>query len=76
MMHCMRSPPFNGLSRTHVFLSLSQTHYPFPDSVPKLLAAYSYTLSHPGIPCIFWLHLYGKQNAAGVTNGVCVCVSP
>ncbi|KAK3265652.1 Alpha-amylase A type-1/2, partial [Cymbomonas tetramitiformis] len=44
-------------------------HYPFPDSIPKLLAAYSYILTHPGIPCVFWLHLYGKTNAAGILNG-------
>jgi len=46
-----------------------QAHYPFPDSVPKLLAAYAYILTHPGIPCVFWLHLYGKKNADGITNG-------
>eukprot|EP00873_Tetraselmis_striata_P017674 jgi/Tetstr1/437938/TSEL_026568.t1 len=49
--------------------SAPQTHYPFPDSIAKLLAAYTYTLSHPGMPCVFWPHLYGKKNAAGITNG-------
>lgn len=46
-----------------------QAHYPFPDSVPKLLAAYCYILSHPGMPCVFWQHVYGKKNGAGLTNG-------
>mmetsp|Transcript_20535 Transcript_20535/g.53721 ORF Transcript_20535/g.53721 Transcript_20535/m.53721 type:complete len:592 (+) Transcript_20535:187-1962(+) len=46
-----------------------QAHYPFPDSIPKLLAAHCYMLSHPGIPCVFWQHVYGKKNAAGLTNG-------
>jgi hypothetical protein len=37
--------------------------------VPKLLAAYCYILSHPGMPCVFWQHVYGKKNGAGLTNG-------
>ncbi|KAG1661755.1 hypothetical protein FOA52_004814 [Chlamydomonas sp. UWO 241] len=46
-----------------------QAHYPFPDSLPKLLAAHAYMLSHPGIPSVFWMHVYGKRNADGLTNG-------
>merc|ERR1711963_1229837 len=46
-----------------------QAHYPFPDSVPKLLAMHAYILSHPGMPCVFWPHLYGKLNADGIMNG-------
>ena len=46
-----------------------QSHYPFPDSPRKLLAAYAYMLSHPGLPCVFWLHVYGKKNADGIMNG-------
>mmetsp|Transcript_2625 Transcript_2625/g.4408 ORF Transcript_2625/g.4408 Transcript_2625/m.4408 type:complete len:583 (-) Transcript_2625:304-2052(-) len=46
-----------------------QAHYPFPDSVPKLLAAHAFILTHPGIPCVFWLHLFGKRNADGLLNG-------
>jgi alpha-amylase len=48
---------------------LAQAHYPFPDSVPKLLAAHAFILTHPGIPCVFWLHLFGKRNADGILNG-------
>jgi len=46
-----------------------QAHFPFPENSSKLLAVYAYLLSHPGIPVIFWLHLYGKKNASGLTNG-------
>ena len=46
-----------------------QAHYPFPDSLPKLMAVYAYLLSHPGIPCVFWQHVYGKKNGAGIVNG-------
>eukprot|EP00192_Tetraselmis_astigmatica_P003233 CAMPEP_0117666486 /NCGR_PEP_ID=MMETSP0804-20121206/10405_1 /TAXON_ID=1074897 /ORGANISM="Tetraselmis astigmatica, Strain CCMP880" /LENGTH=548 /DNA_ID=CAMNT_0005474041 /DNA_START=481 /DNA_END=2127 /DNA_ORIENTATION=+ len=46
-----------------------QAHYPFPDSIPKLLAMHAYMLSHPGIPCVFWPHVYGKKNAADIWNG-------
>jgi len=46
-----------------------QCHYPFPESIPKLLACYAYILSHPGIPCVFWPHMYGKRNADGILNG-------
>lgn len=46
-----------------------QAHFPFPDSLPKLLAAHAYLLSHPGLPTVFWQHVYGKKNADGITNG-------
>jgi len=34
----------------------SQNHWPFPED--KVLAGYAYILTHPGIPTIFWDHLY------------------
>jgi len=33
----------------------TQKHWPFPSE--KVLIGYAYTLTHPGIPCIFWDHL-------------------
>jgi alpha-amylase len=33
-----------------------QSHWPFPDS--KVMQGYAYILTHPGIPCIFWEHIY------------------
>jgi alpha-amylase len=41
----------------------TQNHWPFPGD--KVLQGYAYILTHPGIPCIFWDHLYtwGHYNA-------------
>ena len=33
-----------------------QSHWPFPDN--KVLQGYAYILTHPGIPCVFWEHVY------------------
>jgi len=33
-----------------------QSHWPFPDS--KVMQGYAYILTHPGIPCVFWEHVY------------------
>jgi hypothetical protein len=32
---------------------------------------HAYLLSHPGIPSVFWPHVYGKVNADGLMNGEC-----
>jgi len=37
----------------------SQNHWPFPGYHVGL--GYGYIFTHPGIPCIFWPHLYGKE---------------
>jgi len=34
----------------------TQAHWPFPGS--KVMQGYAYILTHPGIPCVFWDHLY------------------
>ncbi len=33
-----------------------QNHWPFPSE--KVIQGYAYILTHPGIPCVFWEHLY------------------
>jgi alpha-amylase len=33
-----------------------QSHWPFPDD--KVMQGYAYILTHPGIPCVFWEHVY------------------
>ncbi len=33
-----------------------QAHWPFPATA--VLAGYAYILTHPGIPCIFWAHMF------------------
>lgn len=32
--------------------------YPFPITPKKLIQGYVFLLTHPGLPCIFWNHLY------------------
>src|SRR5262245_10387905 len=42
-----------------------QNHWPFPGV--KILQGYAYTLTHPGIPTVYWVHYFdwgsGNQNA-------------
>jgi len=33
-----------------------QGHWPFPSN--KTMQGYAYILTHPGIPCVFWEHVY------------------
>ncbi|HNV70314.1 MAG TPA: alpha-amylase C-terminal beta-sheet domain-containing protein [Candidatus Ozemobacteraceae bacterium] len=33
-----------------------QNHWPFPGQ--KVMQGYAYILTHPGIPCLFWEHVY------------------
>jgi alpha-amylase len=33
-----------------------QSHWPFPGE--KVMQGYAYILTHPGVPCIFWEHVY------------------
>ncbi len=33
-----------------------QSHWPFPDK--HIMQGYAYILTHPGIPCIFWEHIF------------------
>lgn len=33
-----------------------QAHWPFPKN--EVMQGYAYILTHPGIPCIFWEHVY------------------
>lgn len=33
-----------------------QNHWPFPSD--KVMQGYAYILTHPGIPCVYWVHFY------------------
>jgi alpha-amylase len=33
-----------------------QSHWPFPGE--KVMQGYAYILTHPGVPCVFWEHIY------------------
>ena len=33
-----------------------QSHWPFPNN--EVMQGYAYILTHPGIPCVFWEHVY------------------
>ncbi|NUM33685.1 MAG: alpha-amylase [Candidatus Brocadiae bacterium] len=33
-----------------------QNHWPFPGD--KVMQGYAYILTHPGIPCVYWVHYY------------------
>lgn len=34
----------------------SQQHWPFP--ADKVATGYAYIMTHPGMPCVFWEHLF------------------
>src|SRR5690242_16471542 len=34
----------------------SQNHWPFPSD--KVMQGYAYILTHPGVPCVYWVHFY------------------
>lgn len=36
-----------------------QNHWPFPNNA--LIQGYAYILTHPGIPCVYWLHMYDSE---------------
>ncbi len=33
-----------------------QNHWPFPSD--KVMQGYAYILTHPGVPCVYWVHYY------------------
>jgi len=39
----------------------TQGHWPFP--CDKVATGYAYILTHPGIPCLFWEHLFDNCDA-------------
>ena len=34
----------------------TQRHWPFPEH--RMLVGYAYLFTHPGMPCVFWDHLF------------------
>jgi len=48
-----------------------QNHWPFPGD--KILQGYAYILTHPGIPCVYWVHY--KDWGAANTNAIKALIS-
>jgi alpha-amylase len=43
-----------------------QNHWPFPGD--KVMQGYAYILTHPGIPCVYWVHFYDWGHAAAIKS--------
>ncbi|KFA86753.1 glucan 1,4-alpha-maltotetraohydrolase domain-containing protein [Archangium violaceum] len=43
-----------------------QNHWPFPSD--KVMQGYAYILTHPGIPCVYWVHFYDWGHAAAIKS--------
>jgi hypothetical protein len=41
------------MTAMHPACRSTQQHWPFPDD--KTMVGYAYIMTHPGIPCIFWV---------------------
>jgi alpha-amylase len=48
-----------------------QNHWPFPGD--KILQGYAYILTHPGVPCVYWVHY--KDWGAANTNAIKTLIS-
>lgn len=43
-----------------------QNHWPFPSD--KVMQGYAYILTHPGIPCVYWVHFYDWGHGAAIKS--------
>lgn len=43
-----------------------QNHWPFPSG--GVMQGYAYILTHPGIPCVYWVHFYDWGHAAAIKS--------
>jgi alpha-amylase len=43
-----------------------QNHWPFPSD--KVMQGYAYILTHPGVPCVYWVHFYDWGHAAAIKS--------
>ncbi|HEX8819420.1 MAG TPA: glucan 1,4-alpha-maltotetraohydrolase domain-containing protein [Archangium sp.] len=43
-----------------------QNHWPFPGD--KVMQGYAYILTHPGVPCVYWVHFYDWGHAAAIKS--------
>lgn len=43
-----------------------QNHWPFPSD--KVMQGYAYILTHPGVPCVYWVHFYDWGHAATIKS--------
>ena len=44
----------------------SQNHWPFPSD--KVMQGYAYILTHPGVPCVYWVHFYDWGHKSAITT--------
>lgn len=47
-----------------------QNHWAFPSD--KVMQGYAYILTHPGIPCVYWVHFYDWGHAAAIKSLIAV----
>ncbi|KAG1665826.1 hypothetical protein FOA52_005861, partial [Chlamydomonas sp. UWO 241] len=50
-----------GSTQQHWPFPNTQQHWPFPKG--KVAVGYAYILTHPGVPCLFWDHLFDWGDA-------------
>jgi alpha-amylase len=43
-----------------------QNHWPFPSD--KVMQGYAYILTHPGIPCVYWVHHFDWGHGAAIKS--------
>lgn len=43
-----------------------QNHWAFPSD--KVMQGYAYILTHPGIPCVYWVHFYDWGHGAAIKS--------
>ncbi len=43
-----------------------QNHWPFPSD--KVMQGYAYILTHPGVPCVYWVHFYDWGHGAAIKS--------
>lgn len=51
----------------------TQAHWPFPKD--KKLEGYAYIMTHPGMPTVFWEHLYDVRSSSRCTAGLVQCIA-
>jgi alpha-amylase len=47
-----------------------QNHWPFPGD--KVLQGYAYILTHPGIPCVYWVHYFDWGHKAALNTMISI----
>ena len=47
-----------------------QNHWPFPSD--KVMQGYAYILTHPGIPCVYWVHYFDWGHKAALNTMISI----